>query len=83
MELIDELMRILEADPNLAVHIRVDVSRHSSEPFSMRALISEYAASISLFSAAAFVAVSGLSFTWRMNLPLPCNKRAGSGSAAP
>jgi hypothetical protein len=32
---------------------------------------------------AAFVGVSGLSFTWRMNLPVPCNKRAGSGSAAP
>lgn len=39
MELIDELMRILEADPNLAVHIRVNVSRHSSEPFSMRPYI--------------------------------------------
>ena len=34
-------------------------------------------------SAAASVAVPGLSFTWRMNLPVPCNKRAGSGSDAP
>ena len=54
-----------------------------SEPFSTRSFISEYAVSMSLLSAAAFVAVPGLSFTWRMNLPLPCNKRAGSGSAAP
>jgi hypothetical protein len=47
------------------------------------AKLSEYAASMSLVSAAAFVGVSGLSSTWRMNLPVPCNKRAGSGSAAP
>ena len=32
------------------------------------------AASMSLLSAAAFVAVPGLSFTWRMNFPVPCNK---------
>ncbi len=43
-------------------------------PFSTRAFISEYAVSISLPSAAAFVAVPGFSFTWRMNLPAPCNK---------
>ena len=43
--------------------------------------MSEYAASMSLRSATAFVAVPGLSFTWRMNLPVPCNRRAGSGSA--
>jgi hypothetical protein len=36
---------------------------------------------MSLLSSAAFVAVSGLNFTWRMNLPMPCNKRAGSGSS--
>lgn len=35
----------------------------------------EYAASISRLSAAAFVAVPGLSFTCRMNFPVPCNKR--------
>ena len=52
-------------------------------PFSTRAFISEYAVSISLLRAAASVAVPGLSFTWRMNLPVPCNKRAGSSSAAP
>jgi hypothetical protein len=51
-------------------------------------LISEYAHSMSLLRAAAFVdaasvGVPGLSFTWRMNLPLPCSKRDGSGSAAP
>jgi hypothetical protein len=45
--------------------------------------MSEYAVSMSLLSAAVFVAVPGLNFTWRMNLPVPCNKRAGSGSAAP
>jgi hypothetical protein len=39
--------------------------------------------SMSLLSASAFVADPGLSFTWRMNLPVPCNKRAGSGRAAP
>jgi hypothetical protein len=41
---------------------------------------------MSLVSAAAFVAfvgVSGLSFTRRMNLPVPFNKRARSGRAAP
>lgn len=48
-----------------------------------RTFISEYAASMSLCSAAVFVAVPGLSFTWRMNLPVPCNKPAGSGSEAP
>ncbi len=36
---------------------------------------------MSLLSDAVFVAVPGLSFTWRMNLPVPCNRRAGSGSA--
>ena len=46
-------------------------------------LLPEYAVSISLLSAAAFVAVPGVGFTWRMNLPVPCNKRAGSGNAAP
>jgi len=46
-----------------------------------RAIISEYAVSMSLDRAAAFVAVPGLSFTWRMNVPVPCNKRAGSGNA--
>jgi hypothetical protein len=54
-----------------------------SEPFSTRAFMSEYAVSMSLLSDAASVAVPGLSFTWRMNLPVPCNKRVGSGSAAP
>jgi hypothetical protein len=53
-----------------------------SQPFSTRAFISEYAVSMSLLSAAAFVTVPGLSFTWRLNLPVPCNKQAGSGSAA-
>jgi hypothetical protein len=38
---------------------------------------------MSLLRAAAFVAVPGLRFTWRTNLPVPCNKWAGSGSAAP
>src|ERR1039458_1192920 len=33
---------------------------------------------MSLLSSAAFVAVPGLNFTWRMNLPVPCSKRAGS-----
>ncbi|SRR5260221_1893802 len=54
-----------------------------SQPFSTRAFISEYAASMSRVRAAAFVAVPGLSFTWRMNLPVPCSKRPESGSAAP
>jgi hypothetical protein len=45
-----------------------------SYPCSTRAFISEYAASMSRLSAAAFVAVPGLSFTWRMNLPVPCSK---------
>jgi hypothetical protein len=44
--------------------------------------MSENAVSTSVLSDAARVAVPGLSFTWRMNLPVPCNKRAGSGSAA-
>jgi hypothetical protein len=61
----------------LAVHIRVGLPRQFSElsPFSTRAFISEYAASMSLLGTAAFVAVPGLSFTWRMNLPVTCNKR--------
>jgi hypothetical protein len=36
--------------------------------------MSEYAASMSLLRPAASVVVPGLSFTWRMNLPLPSNK---------
>jgi hypothetical protein len=36
--------------------------------------MSAYAVSMSLLSDAASVAVPGLSFTWRMNLPVPCNK---------
>jgi hypothetical protein len=44
--------------------------------------VSDYAVPTSLLSAAAFVAAPGLSFTWHMNLPVPCNKRAGSGTAA-
>src|SRR2546425_12403633 len=31
---------------------------------------------MSRLSAVALVAVPGVSFTWRMNLPVPCNKRA-------
>ena len=38
---------------------------------------------MSLLNAAPFVAGPGLSFTWRMNLPVPSNKRDGSGSATP
>ncbi len=60
---------------NLAVPIRVvSQGASTSYPFSTRALISEYAVLMSLLSAAEFVAVPGLSFTWRMNLPVPCSK---------
>jgi hypothetical protein len=52
-------------------------------PFSMRSSISEYAASIRLRNASELAGVAGFSFTWRMNLPVPCSKRAGSGSDAP
>ena len=45
--------------------------------------MSEYAVSMDVLSDAARVAVPGLSFTWRMNLPVTCNKRAGFSSAAP
>ena len=41
-----------------------------TKPCSTRDFISEYATPMSLLMAAAFVAVPGLSFTWRMNLPL-------------
>jgi len=37
--------------------------------------MSEYAVLMSLLSNAASVAVPGLSFTWRMNLPVPCRIR--------
>jgi hypothetical protein len=60
---------------DLAIHIRVDFSRlYFSYPFSTRAFISAYAVWMSLLRAATFVAVPGLSFTWRINLPVPCNK---------
>jgi hypothetical protein len=39
--------------------------------------------SMSPLSAAASLAVPDLGFTWRMNLPVPRNKLAGSGSATP
>ena len=58
-------------------------SASPSQPFSTRALMSEYAVAISLLSDATSVPVAGPSFTWRMDLPVPFNKRAGSGSAAP
>jgi hypothetical protein len=58
-------------------------SASPSQPFSTRALMSEYAVAISLLSDATSVPVVGPSFTWRMDLPVPFNKRAGSGSAAP
>ena len=38
---------------------------------------------ISLLSAAELLETPGFSFTWRMYLPLPSSKPAGSGSAAP
>ena len=38
---------------------------------------------MSLRKAAVFVGVAGLSFKWRMNLPVPRNKRAGSRSTVP
>ena len=41
-----------------------------------------YAASTSLNSAVASTSLSGFSFTWRMYLPVPSSKPAGSGSAA-
>src|SRR5215510_8707522 len=50
----------------------------SSYPCSTRVFMSRYAASISLLIASAFVAVPGLSFTWRMYLPVPSNKPVGS-----
>ena len=65
---------------DLTVYIHVGSQGVSlSEPFSTRASRSENAISMSLLSAAAFVAVPSLSFTWPMNFPVPCNKRAGSG----
>ncbi len=45
--------------------------------------MSEYAASMSRRSDAASVAGPRLRFTWRMNPPVPGNKRPGSGSAEP
>ena len=45
--------------------------------------MSAYAASINLRSATASNSVRGLSFTCRINLPLPCSKHPGSGNAAP
>jgi hypothetical protein len=45
--------------------------------------MSEYAASISLLRPAAFVALPGLSFTWRMNSPVPCNVGFFHGAALP
>jgi len=61
----------------------LDAFPSAGQPFSTRTFISEYAVSISRLSAAVLAAVPGLSFTWRMNLPVPCNRRAGSGNAAP
>ncbi len=52
-------------------------------PFSTRALISVYAASISRRSAPASARSPGLSFTCRINRPVPCSSPSGSRSAAP
>lgn len=76
----------LPAKPDTALKSAVVSAQQAiwaSHPFSTRVFISAYAASMSLRSDAASVAVPGRSFTCRMNLPVPCNKRAGSGSAAP
>jgi hypothetical protein len=68
---------------NPAAHIRDALPTRFSQlaVFEARLYI-EYAASMSLLGAAAFAAVPGLNFTRRMNLPAPCSKRAGFGSAA-
>ncbi len=45
--------------------------------------MSVYADSISFNRAVASTSRSGLSFTWRMNLPVPSNTHSGSASSAP
>lgn len=51
--------------------------------FRSRARMSTYAASTSWARAAESTSRPGRSFTWRPRLPVPSNKRAGSGSNAP
>lgn len=63
--------------------IEVRRSRWRRASVERRALMSEYASSISLPSPAASLTTPGFSFTWRMYLPLPSSKPAGSGSDAP
>src|SRR5262245_2065480 len=45
--------------------------------------MSAYAVSMSFMRAVASTSHSGLSFTWRMNLPVPSNRPSGSASSAP
>jgi hypothetical protein len=67
---------------SLAVHIRVGLPGSFSELAVFDARLYILAASMSLLSSAVFAVVPGLNFTWRMKLPVPCSKRAGSRSAA-
>jgi len=48
-----------------------------------RSFISVYAVSISFIRALASTSPWGLSFTWRMNLPVPSNRPSGSAISAP
>src|SRR5258708_13620790 len=54
-----------------------------SYPFSTRAFISEYAVSMRLISAAAFVVFPRLIFTLRMYLPIPSKPRPRSARPPP
>ena len=64
------------AGSSQAPHLPRPPKGFSKRAVSTRALISAYAASMSLPSAAAFVAVPGLSVRWRMYVPVPGNQRA-------
>jgi hypothetical protein len=55
----------------------------SAYPCSTRAFMSEYASATSLLNAAEFTSAPGVSFTWRIRLPLPSSRPSGSGNSAP
>jgi len=65
--------------------LRQSSKRLSAQNYSAfrRRFISVYAVSISFIRAVASTSRSGLSFTWRMNLPVPSNRRSGSAISAP
>jgi nucleotide-binding universal stress UspA family protein len=70
-------------DPAMSGHAAAQAASGRDHSVGRRDFRSAYAASIRALSAATSRPSPGLTFTWRIRLPLPCNKPVGSFSSAP